>query len=45
MRPDREMAAWRPVDPPARRIARTLAEFFAFAALMLMIVAWLVVTP
>ncbi len=44
MRPDREMACWSCPTPPTRRtFAVVLAEFAAFAALMLMIVSWLVV--
>ena len=35
MRPDREMAAWQPREQlTQRRLARTLAEFCAFAAVM-----------
>ena len=41
MRPDREMAAWSPTEQPRRpKLATTLAEFAAFAALMGVIVAW-----
>lgn len=46
MRPDSEMATWSPTEQPRRpRLSTTLAEFAAFAALMGVIVAWLVVAP